>query len=42
VQKAVASPDGLIPVAILVVGHPAETPPPTPRRPVDELVISII
>jgi nitroreductase len=42
VQKAVASPDGLIPVAILVVGHAAETPPPTPRRPVDELVISII
>ncbi|MBK8162792.1 MAG: nitroreductase family protein [Gammaproteobacteria bacterium] len=29
---------GLQPIALLSVGYPAELPPPTPRRPLDEVV----
>ncbi len=31
-------PDTLVPVAMLCLGYPAELPPPTPRRKLDELV----
>jgi nitroreductase len=42
VQIAVDAPDPLTPVSILVVGHAGESPPPTPRRSVDELVLSSV
>lgn len=32
VWRAIGSPKGLRPVAILPIGYPAENPPPTPRR----------
>lgn len=35
---AINAPDHVTPVAIIPVGYPAETPNPTPRRPLDELV----
>ncbi len=38
VAQAVKAPDDLIPVAILPVGYPAESPPPAPRRGVKDLV----
>ncbi len=41
VWKAIGSPKGLRPVAILPVGYPAETPEPTPRRKLEDLVHKI-
>jgi nitroreductase len=38
VRQAVDAPVGLHPSSLLVVGHPAELPEPTPRRPLADLV----
>jgi len=38
VRKAIGTGEELIPVAILPVGYPAEQPPPTSRRDLDQLV----
>ncbi len=38
VARAVGAPGGLVPVAILPVGYPAESPAPAPRRGIDDLV----
>ncbi len=38
VIRALDLPRGLHPVAILPIGHPAESPAPTPRRALDDLV----
>lgn len=38
VAQVIAAPDGVIPVALLCIGYPDETPRPTPRRPLNELV----
>jgi len=38
VARAVGAPPGLVPVAVLPLGYPAESPGPTPRRGVDDLV----
>ncbi len=40
VRRAVAAPDGLRPSSLLIVGHPAESPEATPRRPLRELARS--
>jgi len=40
-HKALGSPPGLRPLAILPIGYPAEVPVPTPRRPLDEVVHEI-
>jgi len=37
-HSALGSPARLRPIAILPIGHPAEAPLPTPRRPLDDLV----
>jgi len=41
VWKAVGSPPGLRPVAVLPIGHPAEEPSKTSRRPPEELFYRI-
>jgi nitroreductase len=38
VCRALNAPPGLRPSSLLVIGHPAETPEPTPRRALDDLV----
>ncbi len=38
VARAVGAPRGLVPVAVLPVGHPAETPAPSRRRGLGDLV----
>lgn len=38
VHRAIGSPEGILPVAILPIGHPAEQPELTPRRRLSELV----
>ncbi|MBI3097242.1 MAG: nitroreductase family protein [Planctomycetes bacterium] len=38
VRAAVGAHERLLPVAILPIGHPAESPEPTPRRGVEDLV----
>ena len=38
VKKTLGIPDGLRPVAIIPVGHPAEQPRPRPRRPLSEII----
>jgi nitroreductase len=38
VSAAVGAPEGLRPSSLLVIGYPAETPEPTPRRSLRELV----
>jgi len=38
VRRALAIPDDLLPVALLPVGYPAESPTPKPRRPLRDLV----
>lgn len=38
VRSIIQAPHGLIPVALLPIGYPAEEPAPTPRQPLDELV----
>ncbi|QKT02983.1 nitroreductase family protein [Ectothiorhodospiraceae bacterium 2226] len=38
VRRALDLEDGLLPVALLAVGYPAELPEPTPRRRLDEMV----
>jgi len=38
VCRVVDAPVGLRPSSLLVVGHPAEVPEPTPRRAIDDLV----
>lgn len=38
VMEAAAVPQGLVPVAMLSLGYPAELPEATPRRPLDEVV----
>jgi nitroreductase len=38
VRAALDLPKGWLPVAILPVGHPAESPPPSPRRDLRDLV----
>jgi nitroreductase len=37
-RRVLNLPDDLRPVAIIPVGHPAEKPAPTPRRPLNEVV----
>ncbi len=38
VRRAVDAPAGLRPSSLLVIGHPAEQPEPTPRRALEDLV----
>lgn len=38
VRQALGIPDSLIPVALLPIGYPAESPPARSRRPLDQLV----
>ena len=38
VWKAIGSPEGITPVAMLPIGHPGEQPEPTSRRRLDSLV----
>jgi nitroreductase len=38
VTEAVGTPPDWVPVAIIPIGYAAESPLPTPRRPIDELV----
>ncbi len=38
VSEALKVPKGVRPVAILPIGHPAESPSPRPRRPLSEIV----
>jgi nitroreductase len=38
VSKAIGAAKHLVPVALLPIGYPAESPSPTPRRPLKELV----
>lgn len=40
VSEVVGLPDGVRPVAIVALGHPAESPPPRPRRGLNEVVYS--
>lgn len=40
VKKIIKAPEGLHVVAMMVVGVPAESPPPRPRRPLSELAFS--
>ncbi len=37
VRRILQAPEGIVPVAILPLGYPAEDPPPKPRRGVDDL-----
>ena len=37
-REALKIPNGIRPVAILPIGHPAETPQPRKRRPLDQIV----
>ncbi|MBN1947858.1 MAG: nitroreductase family protein [Bradymonadales bacterium] len=39
VCRVIQSPPDLRPVALLPIGHPAENPEKTPRRPLDEMVV---
>lgn len=39
VAAALGLPPGLVPVALLPIGLPAEDPQPTPRKPLEELLI---
>jgi nitroreductase len=41
VLKAIGNPEGLVPVAIIPIGYPAEEPEATPRRKLDDLVHKI-
>lgn len=41
VWRAINAPEGLVPVAILPIGYPAEKPEPTPRRRLEDLVHKI-
>lgn len=41
VQQTLGLPEHWRPVAMLPVGYPAESPPPTPRRPLQQTVIEI-
>jgi len=36
--EAIGTPEGVRPVAIVPVGHPAESPPPRPRRRLSEVI----
>jgi nitroreductase len=38
VHRAIAAPEGILPVAILPIGYAAEQPEPTPRRRLSDLV----
>jgi nitroreductase len=38
VRRAIRAPIGLLPVAILSIGYPAERPEPTPRRALGDLI----
>ncbi|HDJ04785.1 nitroreductase family protein [Candidatus Bathyarchaeota archaeon] len=38
VRKALEIPEGVRPVAIIPVGHPAERPKPRPKRPLEEII----
>ena len=38
VRKVLNIPNGIRPVAIIPIGHPAEKPAPRPRRPLNEIV----
>jgi nitroreductase len=38
VRKVLGAPEGILPVAMLPIGYPAEKPASTPRRNLDELV----
>ena len=38
VREAISAPPGVLPIALLPIGFPAEEPPERPRRPLDELV----
>lgn len=41
VLRILGNPEGLIPIALIPIGYPAEEPKPTPRRKLDELVTRI-
>lgn len=38
VRQAIGAPEGIVPVLLLPVGYPAESPEPRPRRPMTDLV----
>jgi len=38
IMKVLGNPAGLIPVAVIPIGYPAESPAPKPRRPLNDLV----
>jgi nitroreductase len=37
-QEAISAPEGVIPIAMLPIGYPAENPPARPRRALNEIV----
>jgi nitroreductase len=41
VRRAIRASEGVLPVAILAIGYPAEKPEPTPRRSIEDLVHEI-
>jgi nitroreductase len=42
VLEIIGAPNSLIPIAILCIGYPAESPPPTPRRMIENLVHEVL
>ena len=38
VREVIEAPDGVRPVAIIPIGHPAERPRPPPRRPISHII----
>jgi len=38
VRRIIKAPSSKVPVAIIAIGYPAESPEPKPRKPIDELV----
>ena len=41
VREALQLPDNLQPIALITVGYPAENPPASPRRPIQEVVVRL-
>ncbi|UNQ73829.1 nitroreductase family protein [Infirmifilum sp. NZ] len=41
IRRILGAPSNLYPIAIFPVGFPAESPPPRPRKPLEELVVNV-
>ncbi len=41
IRRILGAPDNLYPIAIFPIGFPAETPPPRPRKSLEELVVRV-